>query len=130
MGLFFYLDSIESSAVNSLMWLPVTSLVIFVGFFNIGMGPIPWALLGELFSANIKSHAATLATFTCWITAFAMIYSFESFNKSLGIYWSFWIFAIASALAFLFTLFYIFETKGLTIQEIQDKLNKRKNINN
>lgn len=126
MGTFFYLDSINSSILNSLMWLPVTSLVLFVALFNIGMGPIPWALVGELFSLNIKSYAATLATVACWVTSFAMIYSFEFLNQALGIYWSFWIFTIASFLAFLFTLFYIFETKGLTVQEIQNKLNKRK----
>lgn len=126
MGLFFYLDSINSSALKSIMWLPLTSLVLYVSSYNIGLGPIPWALLGELFSVNIKSYAATLATAVCWITSFIMLYSFESLIEALGIYWPFWIFSIGSSVAFLFTFFYVFETKGLTVQEIQNRLNKRK----
>lgn len=125
MGTFFYLDYINASVLTSLLWLPLTSLVVYVALFNVGMGPLPWALLGELFAANVKSYAATLGTVSCWFTAFITIYSFESLNEALGIYWPFWIFSISSVIGFFFTLFYVFETKGLTTQEIQSRLNQR-----
>uniref|UniRef100_U5ESS0 Facilitated trehalose transporter Tret1 n=1 Tax=Corethrella appendiculata TaxID=1370023 RepID=U5ESS0_9DIPT len=126
MGLYFYLDFIKSEAVDSISWLPVASLIFFVTVYCIGFGPLPWAVLGEMFPANIKSIASSMVASTCWILGFVVLKWFSTLDAAVGSHWSFWIFGICCAVAFVFTYTMVMETKGLSLQEIQDRLNGRK----
>lgn len=47
MGVFFYLLEQKSDKIDSLGWLPLTSLIVFIAFFSIGYGPIPWLMMGQ-----------------------------------------------------------------------------------
>jgi SP family facilitated glucose transporter-like MFS transporter 8 len=123
MGLFFLLSSIEYSELDSIMWLPVASLIIFVIFYCVGFGPLPWAVLGEMFPANIKSIASSVVASNCWILGFLILKYFATIDAALGTHWSFWIFGIFCIVAFVFTFIFLFETKGMSLQQIQNKLN-------
>lgn len=124
LGLFFYLDHTGSPAIQNIMWLPVTSLVIFIVAYGIGYGPIPWALLGEMFSVSVKSYAATVATSVCWGTGFLMILIFEWLIEILGVYGSFWVYAGFAVSGVIFIMALAIETKGLSVQEIQNRLQR------
>lgn len=125
LGLYFFLDNLKSEIVNSIGFLPVLSLVIFVIVYCIGFGPLPWAVLGEMFPPNIKSIASSLVASTCWILGFMVTKYFATIQDALGSHWAFWIFSIFCGVAFLFTSTLVMETKGMSLQQIQDKLNGR-----
>lgn len=95
---------------------------MFIVTYGVGYGPVPWALLGEMFSVSVKSYAATLATSMCWAVGFVLVLGFEIANEVIGVYWTFWIFTIFTATGFMFILCIVFETKGLNLQEIQARL--------
>ena len=44
----------SQNTLDSLSWLPLTSLMIYVFAFSIGFGPIPWMMNGEFFSIEAK----------------------------------------------------------------------------
>uniref|UniRef100_A0A2M3ZFG5 Facilitated trehalose transporter Tret1 n=1 Tax=Anopheles braziliensis TaxID=58242 RepID=A0A2M3ZFG5_9DIPT len=123
MGLYFYLKHIDSPAVPNVGWLPILSLIVFVSVYCIGFGPLPWAVLGEMFPANVKSIASSIVASTCWVLGFIILQFFSDLDKAVGSHWSFWIFGIFCAVAFVFTFTTLMETKGLSLQEIQDRLN-------
>ncbi|XP_055606150.1 facilitated trehalose transporter Tret1-like [Uranotaenia lowii] len=123
MGLYFYMDHIKSDAVESISWLPIFSLIFFVTVYCIGFGPLPWAVLGEMFPANVKSIAASIVASTCWVLGFLVLQFFSTLDEAVGSHFSFWIFGICCAVAFTFTLLQMMETKGMSLQEIQNKLN-------
>ncbi|XP_003436496.2 facilitated trehalose transporter Tret1 [Anopheles gambiae] len=123
MGLYFFLKHTESPSVDSLGWLPIMSLIVFVTVYCIGFGPLPWAVLGEMFPANVKSIASSIVASTCWVLGFIILQFFADLDKAVGSHWSFWIFGILCAVAFVFTFTTLMETKGLSLQEIQDRLN-------
>lgn len=122
MGLYFYMDHIKSSSLESISWLPIFSLIFFVTVYCIGFGPLPWAVLGEMFPANIKSVASSIVASTCWVLGFLILQFFSTLDNAVGSHWSFWIFGIMCAIAFVFTLLKVMETKGMSLQAIQDKL--------
>lgn len=124
MGAYFYLDAINSSAVGSIGWLPVVSLIVFVTVYCVGFGPLPWAVLAEMFPANIKGIASSMCASTCWVFGFLVTKFFSQMSDALGIHWSFWIFGILCGVAFFFVLFCVIETKGMSLQDIQNRLNK------
>ncbi|XP_077287496.1 facilitated trehalose transporter Tret1-like [Arctopsyche grandis] len=124
LGLFFILDAKESSSVESITWLPIASLVLFMCVYCIGFGPLPWAVMGELFDPSVKSIASTIATTFCWLISFILTKFFGSVADSLGMHYAFWIFGLFTLIAFFFVFFLLPETKGKSLQEIQDILNK------
>lgn len=124
MGLYFYMDYIKSDAVDSISWLPIFSLIFFVTVYCIGFGPLPWAVLGELFPPNVKSIASSMVASTCWILGFIVLQFFSTLDEAVGSHWSFWIFGICCVIAFIFTFTQLMETKGMSLDEIQQALNK------
>lgn len=143
LGLFFLLDHQKAAIVESISWLPIASLVGFVIVYCIGFGPLPWAVLGnfdelwkffkfinfsltgEMFPPNVKSIASSIVTSVCWVLGFAVTKWFSALEVAVGSYGAFWLFGVFCCVAFFFTLFIVMETKGLSLQQIQDKLNGR-----
>lgn len=117
------MDSNKYAIATSLGWLPVTALIVFVIVYCFGFGPLPWAVMGEMFSPEIKSKASAIVAGSCWLLGFCVTLGFEPLDAALGTHWAFWLFAICSFGGFIFVLLMVFETKGLTSQQIQDKLN-------
>lgn len=125
MGVYFFFDLHNEETMSSNGWVPVTSLVSFILFYCVGFGPLPFTILGEMFSPDIKSMASSFAVSACWIVDFGVTKSFLPLEQYVGSYGNFWIFGAFCVIAFFFTWFFVFETKGLTLDEIQDQLNGR-----
>ena len=47
-------------------WLALVALVGYVASFSVGMGPVPWLMMGEIFPASIRSPACGLAALVNW----------------------------------------------------------------
>ncbi|BFF92931.1 facilitated trehalose transporter Tret1 [Drosophila madeirensis] len=125
LGAFFYMQLVVGD-ISSVVWMPVPALVIYNIVYCTGFGPLPWAVLGEMFPANIKSSASSIVASTCWTLGFLVTYFYPALD-ALGSYYAFWLFAGFMVVAFFFVLFVVMETKGLSLQEIQDRLNSKNN---
>lgn len=123
MGLYFYLKENDPETADSISWLPIAALVIYVIMYCLGLGPLSWAVLGEMFPSNVKSYASSVVASTCWIFGFLITLYFSSLVAAVGSAWSFWLFTICCAAAIPFTFINVFETKGMSLQQIQNKLN-------
>ncbi|RXG62311.1 Solute carrier family 2, facilitated glucose transporter member 12, partial [Armadillidium vulgare] len=70
LGVYFYYLKFDADVAASVGWLPLVSLVLYVIAFSLGYGPIPWLMMGELFSPDVKELAASIALLANWIFAF------------------------------------------------------------
>mmetsp|Transcript_6239 Transcript_6239/g.26390 ORF Transcript_6239/g.26390 Transcript_6239/m.26390 type:complete len:143 (-) Transcript_6239:1514-1942(-) len=86
-------------------------LVFFVVSFAIGLGPIPWLLLAELFPTNAVASAASVACASNWASNFIVGLIYLPLAELLGNL-SFLPFAIFLGLFTLFTFKFFPETKG------------------
>lgn len=128
LGLFFFIQSLEYN-VSSIGLLPVSSLVIFIMTYCVGFGPLPWAIMGEIFPANLKSVASGLTASFCWLLGFILTKTFDTVCKTIGTHFAFWMYAVCCVFALLFTIFILPDTEGKSLQEIQDMLQgKQKNV--
>lgn len=57
---------IEESGSSSGGWLPISSLCIFIIAFSLGFGPVPWLMMGELFSSDVRGLAGSLTGTLNW----------------------------------------------------------------
>ncbi|KOM38893.1 hypothetical protein LR48_Vigan03g227500 [Vigna angularis] len=97
-------------------------LQVYIGSFGIGMGAIPWVVMSEIFPVNIKGQAGSLATLTNWFGAWLCSYTFN-FLMSWSSYGTFILYAAINALAILFIIFAVPETKGKSLEQLQAAIN-------
>ncbi|CAG7828152.1 unnamed protein product, partial [Allacma fusca] len=127
LGLFFYLKITDPTlAANDLGWLPLTSLIVYVVSYSIGLGPITYMIMGELLPHHVKGLASSILTSIKWLLGFAVTLFFEDILLSLGDDGGFWLFAGFCFLGGIFVLFFVPETKGKTLEEIQKIFSKPK----
>ncbi|KAK4273151.1 hypothetical protein QN277_021606 [Acacia crassicarpa] len=103
--------------------LAVTGILVYIAAFSVGMGAIPWVIMSEIFPINIKGQAGSLATLTNWFGAWLCSYSFN-FLMSWSSYGTFVLYAAINALAVLFIIVAVPETKGESLEQLQAAINK------
>jgi uncharacterized membrane protein len=79
-----------------------------------------------MFSPTIKTKASSIVTSVCWIWGFIVTKWFAMISAEIGSYGAFWLFTALCITAFIFVFTLVIETKGLTLQQIQDRLNGRR----
>lgn len=70
LGMYFTLADNHAPIVENLSFLPILSLTIYIVAYSIGIGPLPWALIGELLPIEVKTIASPIPTSFCWILMF------------------------------------------------------------
>ncbi|RVX18751.1 Sugar transporter ERD6-like 8 [Vitis vinifera] len=97
------------------IWVPilaVTGIMVHIGFYSVGLGPIPWLIMSEIFPLHVKAIAGSLVTLVNWFGAWAVSYTFNFLMN-----WS-------SHAAIVFIIMVVPETKGQTLEEIQASMNR------
>ncbi|GJQ75915.1 hypothetical protein Trydic_g17975 [Trypoxylus dichotomus] len=123
LGVYFNLQR-NGVTASGLGILPLASLVLFIVAFSIGFGPVPWMIMSELFVPEIKGVASGLAVMTNWLSVFIVTFAFPLMNTNLGGHITFYIFSVIMIIGTIFVQFFVPETKGRTVQEIQEILNR------
>jgi MFS family permease len=98
------------------------SLMAYVAFFAIGLGPVPWVILSEIYPLSLRGRAMGVATFANWLCNYLVALTFLDLVSGIGSGGAFAIYAFLSVIAFFFVLRFIPETKGKTLEEIQQSL--------
>lgn len=94
-------------------------ILLFIAFFASCIGPVFWTLVSEIFPNRIRGKAVAFASFTQWIFNFLVVLFFPHVLSSIGGAATFLILAFMSLLQWLFTYFYVPETKGKSLEEIE-----------
>lgn len=124
LGVFLYLTEVKYD-LTGMSWIPITSLAVFQTGFGLGLGPIPWTVMGEMFSSAVKPKATAICTFFMWATTFATTKLFADIKRLLGSYTNFWMFSFFGFLGIVFIVTLLPETKGKTFMEIQEKIERK-----
>lgn len=120
LGLHFHLLNLDYDPGN-LEWLVILSLIIFMLMF-FGLVPVPSTMLSELFPSDLKSVAGFVSSMTSAIFAFISIKTYQPLVDIIGEQYVFWIYAGIIIICLVYSLTLVPETKGKTLQEIQDMM--------
>lgn len=97
-------------------------VVAAIACYAMTLAPVTWVVLSEIFPNRIRGRAMAIATFSLWVACFILTYSFPLLNAALGAYGTFWLYGVVCLLGFLFVKTQLPETKGQTLEEIEQKL--------
>ncbi|CAB3232478.1 unnamed protein product [Arctia plantaginis] len=118
LGIYFKLQ-FDGYQVASLGWLPLLCMVLFIISFSMGLGPIPWMMMSELYPVEFRGGATGFTVIVNWVLVFIVTLCFPIMKTAIGIYSCFWFFAAFMLLCVFFVFFLIPETKGKTVSQIQ-----------
>ncbi|KAF7785061.1 hypothetical protein Agabi119p4_1226 [Agaricus bisporus var. burnettii] len=103
----------------------IAFVCIYIAFFASTWGPITWVITGEIFPLQVRAKGMSLSTASNWLWNFGIGYATPFLvNKKAGSAGLeskvFFVWGSTCAAAFVFTWFCIPETKGLSLEEIDD----------
>lgn len=97
----------------------VGSLVTYIICFAMSLGPIGWILVSEVFPLKIRGIAMSICTVANFAFNFFVVGSFPVLIHKIGGAYTFWGFAAVSLLCILFVYFFVPETKGISLEQIE-----------
>ncbi len=86
------------------------------------LAPVTWVIISEIFPNRIRGTAMSIAVGFLWIACFLLTYTFPILNAVLGASGTFWTYGSICVVGFLFMLFRLPETKGKTLEAIEQEL--------
>jgi SP family facilitated glucose transporter-like MFS transporter 8 len=121
-GLFF---ALQASGTTGITWMVFLSVYVYMAAFSIGVGAIPWLIIGEIFPNRVRSLGVSIATTCNWLFAFIITMTLDKMTSSIQYYGVMWLFGGCCIALFVFAFFFIPETKGKSFEEIQAYFDNR-----
>jgi MFS family permease len=102
--------------------LVLIAILLYVAAFAISLGPVMWTLISEIFPSKIKGIAISVVGFFNSLVSFSVTQIFPWELTNLGPTTTFAIYALLSLLAVFFVLRFVIETKGRSLEEVEELL--------
>ena len=115
LGGFYY---VHSRGIHMLVLV-----VAAIGCYAMSLAPVTWVVISEIFPNRIRGAAMSVAVTALWVASFILTYTFPLFNHVLGAATTFWIYAGVCVAGFFFIKARLPETKGKTLEQIEELWN-------
>jgi sugar porter (SP) family MFS transporter len=116
LGLAFHV----SEKSGTLVWIAVISMMAYVASFAISLGPIFWLLIAEIYPLKIRSSSEGLAAAFNWGSNLLVSLTFLTLLQMIGPASTFWLYGLFAVAAWIFSYFQVPETKGRTLEQIEE----------
>ena len=102
----------------------IVYLIGFIAFFAMSQGAVIWVFISEIFPNSVRSQGSSLGSFTHWIMAAIIAWTFPIIVNSSpsGGFYSFIFFSLMVLVSLVFIWRVMPETKGRTLEQIQKDL--------
>ena len=111
-----------STLHGALAIVAIAGLLIYTGSFAIGLGPVFWLLIAEIYPLKIRGAAMSVASMANWAANFVVTVSFLTLLGAIGGVGAFFLFGFLTLVALAYFWRRVPETKGRSLQEIERDL--------
>lgn len=125
---------------DSVKWVAILLIFCYVAFFAISIGPLGWLIISEIFPLKLRGLGASLGSLSVWLFNSIVSFTFFKIVKALTIpgkeiimdgenlgnpAGAFWFYGGVAFLALIWGYFYVPETKGVSLEQIENFWRKR-----
>jgi MFS transporter, SP family, xylose:H+ symportor len=103
------------------IWVSVFVLLA-IAVYAMSLAPVTWVLIAEIFPNNIRGVASSVAIVSLWAAYFVLVFTFPILAKKLGAFGPFYMYAGICVLGLVFVKARVKETKGQTLEELEQQL--------
>ncbi|HEX2856281.1 MAG TPA: sugar porter family MFS transporter [Propionibacteriaceae bacterium] len=118
LGVYFWSPGLQHHA----SYLALIALMFYIASFAIGLGPVFWLMISEIFPTGIRSKAMALSTMVNWAANFIVASSFLTVTHWITRQGTFFVYTGLAVVAFLFFAFKVPETRDRSLEDIQNDL--------
>ena len=118
-----FLVTADSGALQK--WLVLPSLLAFIAFFAVSIGPIGWLMISEIYPTTLRGRAMSIPSGAHWFFNGIVSFAFLPLTAHLGNAPTFGLFALFGVAGWFFCRSRVPETKGRTLEEIQEQFGGR-----
>ncbi|QGH70601.1 sugar porter family MFS transporter [Pseudactinotalea sp. HY158] len=118
LGIFFASPGLQAGA----SYLALVALLVYIASFAVGLGPVFWLMISEIYPLGIRSKAMSVATIFNWGANFLVAGTFLTLVSVITTQGTFFLFGGLGILAFLFFVWKVPETKDKSLEQIQSEL--------
>jgi SP family galactose:H+ symporter-like MFS transporter len=115
LGAAFYLHQLS----GIIGYIAIGSLALYVASFAIGLGPVFWLMISEIYPLKVRGSAMSIATVVNWGVNLVVALTFLTLVNTLGRPQTFWLYAVIGIAAWVFIYRLVPETKQKTLEEIE-----------
>lgn len=112
----------SSTLQDQAPYLALVGLLLFIASFAVGLGPVFWLLISEIFPLGVRSKAMSVSTVANWGANFLVAATFLSLSKAITRQGIFYLYAALGVVAVIVFAWKVPETKDRTLEDIQDDL--------
>lgn len=106
------------------------NIILILNVHNFtGFGPLPWAVMAEVFPTKVKGLGSAITAGFGWFVSFLLTKFFNDIINVLNASVPFFFFAVCCILSLILTVLYLPDTRNMTLQEIWNLLDKKPNNN-
>lgn len=107
---------------NTPAMIAFVGILIYISCFAIALGPIPYVIMSEIYPTRVRGPGMALASVANWGFNYLVVLSFPLALASVGLGTTFLFFASICVLGLVFSLWLVPETKGVSLEEIEQHL--------
>lgn len=115
LGLFFSSGSLQ----DAVPWLALVCLIAYIASFAIGLGPVFWLMISEVFPLRVRGPAMATSTVGNWTANFVVSSFFLTLTQAITRQGTFWLYALLGLLSLAFFTVRLPETRGRSLEEIE-----------
>lgn len=118
-------------SLYQVVWLPflsVVCLILYIFSFAVSVGPIPHIAMAEIFPLHVRGAGMGFSAMSNWTFNTVVIFSFPLLEKMMGIEYTFALYAVICLLGLMYTYFYMPETKGISLEQIENYIMSGKSL--
>lgn len=120
--------SIQNAHLPEWQWLGLISLIFYIIGYCISVGSLFWLIIAEIFPLGVRGLAMSFATAVQWGANFIVSITFLSILQAVGAKKTFLIYALMCIFCLIFCYICIPETKGVSLEQIENRLLKKKSF--
>uniref|UniRef100_A0A224Z8P7 Sugar transporter n=1 Tax=Rhipicephalus zambeziensis TaxID=60191 RepID=A0A224Z8P7_9ACAR len=120
LGLYFHLKGVNGEEFSKEYgWFPVLAISLYAVGHSLGLGPLPFVLMGELIPLKAKGVASSVCTAFLFATGFLLVKEHFDIQNLLGAAGAYWLYGALVLVAFVPFVVFVPETKGKSLEEIE-----------
>lgn len=107
------------TTLDSVGWLPLVSLIVYIFFFSIGFGPLAWSINAEIFPREAKGLGSSIATSFNWLCSFFVTQFQADLIDEITSYGVYFMYSAVCAVGVAFVILILPETKGKSPEDMK-----------
>jgi MFS transporter, SP family, galactose:H+ symporter len=127
--------ALQASLGDSIKWVTISLVWIYIAFFAISLGPLGWLIISEVFPLSVRGIGSSIGALSNWLFNGVVAFTFFKIVKGLTMpgtaiilngndvgnpAGAFFLYALVGILGIVWGYFFIPETKNITLEKIEE----------